>query len=200
MNGNNDTERTDSSPNPATSLQQLEVGASEEMERNQSSSQLMEPSSVRRLVSELLASLESMFWPKPPEGFKRITWRSPVGKPLYIDVRESVDGAAERLQERFTAAAQKETSASSPSFPAFPSFLLLLLVPLLLLLHLFLLLPPLLLLLLKAPLQVASLLRRRASSQSPNRGHDRPGRTVSDNTGPYRPEGPQISSCLFQRK
>jgi hypothetical protein len=105
MNDNNDTDRT------GTSSVQLEVGA------NQPSSQKMAPTFACRLVSTL-ALLEPMFWPKPPEGFKRITWKSPLGKPLYIDVREREDGAAERLQERFRASAQKTSAASSSPPPS----------------------------------------------------------------------------------
>ncbi|GIC90534.1 uncharacterized protein Aud_006969 [Aspergillus udagawae] len=113
MDDNNNTDRTGTPSLPETSQQQLEVGA------NQTTSQMTAPILVRPLVSAL-ALLEPMFWPKPPEGFKRITWRSPLGKPLYIDVRERVDGAAERLQEKFRASAQK-TSATSSSPSSYSS-------------------------------------------------------------------------------
>ncbi|KOC14001.1 hypothetical protein AFLA70_776g000261 [Aspergillus flavus AF70] len=69
---------------------------------------------LRRALS-WVTLLEPMFWPRPPEGFKRITWRSPLGKPLYIDVKEREDGAVDRLQERFIASAQERSSASSSS-------------------------------------------------------------------------------------
>lgn len=69
---------------------------------------------LRRALSGITL-LEPRFWPRPPEGFKRITWRSPMGKLLYIDVKERVDGAAERLQKRFMAAAQEGLSASGSS-------------------------------------------------------------------------------------
>ncbi|KAL4736964.1 hypothetical protein BDV11DRAFT_172396 [Aspergillus similis] len=69
---------------------------------------------LRRVLSGVTL-LEPVFWPRPPEGFKRITWRSPLGKPLYIDVKEREDGAAERLQERFRASAQERLSASGSS-------------------------------------------------------------------------------------
>ncbi|GFF95022.1 hypothetical protein IFM53868_07811 [Aspergillus udagawae] len=152
---NNDTDRTATSSVPETSQQQLEVGA------NQTTSQMTAPIFVRRLVSAL-ALLEPMFWPKPPEGFKRITWRSPLGKPLCIDVTERVDGAAERLQEKFRASAQKTSAASSsPSYSSSPgpsssgTFGTTPRAP--------------------PPAHVVG----SPSNQSPRRGHDQPGRTVS---------------------
>jgi hypothetical protein len=75
---------------------------------------MLAPTFVRRLVSAL-ALLEPMFWPNPSEGFKRITWSRPLGKSLYIDVRGRADGAAEQLQERFRASAQKTSAAASSS-------------------------------------------------------------------------------------
>ncbi|GFF67364.1 putative HC-toxin efflux carrier TOXA [Aspergillus lentulus] len=69
---------------------------------------------LRRALS-WVTLLEPMFWPRPPEGFKRITWKSPLGKPLYIDVKERENGAVERLQERFIVSAQERLSASSSS-------------------------------------------------------------------------------------
>ncbi|KAL3459184.1 hypothetical protein BJX64DRAFT_291436 [Aspergillus heterothallicus] len=78
--------------------------------------------SFLRRVLLRVTQLEPMFWPKPPEGFKRITWRSPLGKPLYIDVKEREEGAAERLQERFTASSQGSSSASSSSSSSSSSF------------------------------------------------------------------------------
>ncbi|KAE8347789.1 hypothetical protein BDV24DRAFT_157266 [Aspergillus arachidicola] len=110
----NDTDRTGSPPVPATSQQQPEIPASEEIDANQTSFHLRKPSFLHQLILKL-KMLEPMFWPKPPEGFKRITWTSPLGKPLYIDVRERVDGVAERLQERFRESDQKMTSVSSSS-------------------------------------------------------------------------------------
>ncbi|KAH2963159.1 hypothetical protein KXW43_002144 [Aspergillus fumigatus] len=77
---------------------------------------------LRRALS-WVTLLEPMFWPRPPEGFKRITWRSPLGKPLYIDVKEREDGAVERLQERFIASAQGKLSASSSSSSSISSTL-----------------------------------------------------------------------------
>ncbi|GES66809.1 DUF3597-domain-containing protein [Aspergillus terreus] len=53
---------------------------------------------LRRALS-WVTLIEPMFWPRPPEGFKRITWRSPLGKPLYIDVKAREGSAVERLQE-----------------------------------------------------------------------------------------------------
>jgi hypothetical protein len=104
-----------------------------------------------------------MFWPKPPEGFKRITWRSPLGKPLYIDVRERVDGAAERLQEKFRASAQRTSAASSSpssysSSPGPSSSSTFVTTPCA---------PP--------PAHIVG----SPSNQHPRRGHDQPGRTVS---------------------
>lgn len=54
-----------------------------------------------------------LLWTKPPEGYKRITWLSGIGRPLYIDVKEMAEGAAKNLQERFRYSAVKETSSSS---------------------------------------------------------------------------------------
>lgn len=76
---------------------------------------------VSKAFNTFVGELRKWLGPKPAAGFKRITWRSPLGKPLYVDVRERVDGAAERLQERFRASVQKATSASSSSSSQRPS-------------------------------------------------------------------------------
>jgi hypothetical protein len=52
---------------------------------------------------------------KRQEASRRIQTHSPLGKPLYIDVRECMDSAAERLQERFRASTQTTTFAYSSS-------------------------------------------------------------------------------------
>lgn len=54
-----------------------------------------------------------LLWTKPPEGYKRITWLSAIGRPLYIDCKEIAEGAAQKLQERFRSSAVETSSSSS---------------------------------------------------------------------------------------
>lgn len=77
---------------------------------------------LRRALS-WVTLVEPIFWPSPPEGFKRVTWISPLGKPLYIDVKAREDSAVERLQERYIASAQERLGASSSSSPTHSSTL-----------------------------------------------------------------------------
>jgi tetratricopeptide (TPR) repeat protein len=45
--------------------------------------------------------LHQIWRPKLREGYDRVTWTSAKGKPMYIDVKTSKPGAAQRLQDRF---------------------------------------------------------------------------------------------------
>ncbi|KAL4875017.1 hypothetical protein BJY04DRAFT_202833 [Aspergillus karnatakaensis] len=69
---------------------------------------------VRRVLYNLTV-FEPIFWPRAPEGFTRITWKSPLGKLLHIDVREREEGAAKRLQAKFRASARQRTLGPSSS-------------------------------------------------------------------------------------
>lgn len=109
---NDNTDWTVSRPVLSTSQQELAERLSKAETVSHINSQSTYSSFVGGMISKF-ALLEPIFWPRVPEGFKRIIWRSPLGKPLYIDVKERVAGAAERLQERFRASAQETPSASS---------------------------------------------------------------------------------------
>ncbi|QKX59469.1 uncharacterized protein TRUGW13939_06603 [Talaromyces rugulosus] len=67
------------------------------------------------IMTPILQKIVPLLWPKPPKGYKRITWLSALGRPLYIDVKEIVDGAAQRLQERFESYVVNGPSSRSPS-------------------------------------------------------------------------------------
>lgn len=69
-------------------------------------------SRLRDLATRLAYTIQTLLRPPPPQGYKRITWESHLGRPLYIDVKERVEGAAEGLQERFRSSARKTTSGS----------------------------------------------------------------------------------------
>ncbi|KAJ5568970.1 hypothetical protein N7450_011456 [Penicillium hetheringtonii] len=109
MNSVESSEASISLPAPDMSPQHPRLDAAEK-EAN---------SSFLHRASYKLTLFEPIFWPRTPEGFTRITWKSPLGRLLHIDVRERKGGAAKRLQERFRASARKWTlgppSSSSSS-------------------------------------------------------------------------------------
>jgi hypothetical protein len=70
----------------------------------------------KTIVQKIMFRIVPLFWTKPPKDYKRITWLSALGRPLYIDVKELAQGAAERLQERFRSCAMNKASPSSQSF------------------------------------------------------------------------------------
>lgn len=71
-----------------------------------------------RVIYRLVYRIQPSFWPRPPIGYKRITWHGALGRPLYIDVKETIPGAAERLQVRFRTPGMKTTTGPSESSSA----------------------------------------------------------------------------------
>jgi hypothetical protein len=74
------------------------------------------PSTIKirtNFMQKFVFKIVPLLWPKPSKGYKRIAWLSALGKPLYIDLKEIVQGAADGLQERFGSSAFKKASSSS---------------------------------------------------------------------------------------
>ncbi|KFY10697.1 hypothetical protein V492_04887 [Pseudogymnoascus sp. VKM F-4246] len=71
----------------------------------------------RTYILKIMDVIEQFRRPRPLLGYQRITWESAYGKPLYIDVKESIKGGAEQLQERLRKSASLTQKAEPHSAP-----------------------------------------------------------------------------------